>query len=179
MIRRSRRGPALVALGVVLVGLLAWAVGDRVAAKQAPSAHTMAVDAALAAARTAAPALVGYDYRTVSGLADRVAPLLTRSCAAQFRGAAATLGPQVEAARATSTAEVRAAGVRTAGSTRVEVLAFVAVSSSDRTRPQPLTSLVPLGLVLERHGGRWLVDAEVTDPGSGGKQTVGCDIAAR
>jgi Mce-associated membrane protein len=168
--------PALLVVAAVIVVLLAVAIGLRVSSndRHASRYSTAARAEPVTAARTAAQALLSYDYRTIGDLAAKNSKLLTRSCAAGYtRALDDSLKPQIVPIQGVLTAAVKAAALASYGGERARVLVVVDLSSKNNQRTDTRLDQAAVSLTLLRQHGRWLVDQVSTNSGGGS----GCGLS--
>jgi Mce-associated membrane protein len=118
-----------------------------------------AAQEALAAARTAAVAVLSYDYQHLDGDFAAALALTAQPFSGEYqRTTAKAVRPVATKNKAVVEATVSAAGVVRAATDRVTVLAFVnqTTRSSRLQRPQVDASRVELTMV-RAGGGRWLL----------------------
>ncbi len=120
-------------------------------------------DAAAAAARDAAAAVLTFDYRTLDEDSAEAATYLTDDYADKYRaGIESLVSDAAEQTQGSVTAEVRAVAVVPCGDgcsdTRVDVLVFVDQVSRTSASKQPQTALNRVVFSMEKQADRWLVD---------------------
>ncbi|MEU7749771.1 hypothetical protein [Nonomuraea sp. NPDC049158] len=129
-------------------------------------AHAMRADEeagrqAMAAARTVAPDLLSYDYRTVEQDLARAAEHTTGELTEHYKALSASLAAKAKAEKTVRTAAVADAGVERAEDDRVEVLLFVNTGTvreiPGKAEPQQQVSQDRARLVMVRQDSRWLV----------------------
>ncbi|MDR8408826.1 hypothetical protein [Nonomuraea sp. 3-1Str] len=115
---------------------------------------------AVAAARTAAPELMSYDYRTVERDLARARTRTTGALAGYYGELAKSLTGKAKAQKTVQTASVAAAGVERAEPGRVEVLLFVNTGTvrevPGEAAPQRQISQNRVRLVMVRGDAGWL-----------------------
>lgn len=158
---RSWSFGVLVALLAVLVGTLAFLVGaGYLRLRELRQSETAAAEA-LAAARTYAPDMLSYDYRTIDADLARARGYATGALADHYRELGEVLPPTVKRQQTVQQAVVAAAAVESAAPDRVQVVIFMNLA----TTKIPAGGTVPLKqvsqnrarFVLVNGDGRWLV----------------------
>ncbi len=162
--RRPRRSRGHIA-AVVLLGLLAAvlavlaAVGHLRLRELRDSESSAA--AALAAARTFAPDMLSYDYRTIDADLARARGYATGDLADHYRELATVLAPEVRRQQTVQQAVVAAAAVESATPDRVQVLLFMNMGTTKvfpgEKQPQKQVVQNRARFVLVRGQGHWLV----------------------
>jgi Mce-associated membrane protein len=154
--------PGWVRAGLVALLVAALAVGGVLLVQQRDhDARQRAGEQALAAARSAAVAVLSYDYRHLDADFAAAEALTAQPFTAEYqRTTSKAVKPVATKNAAVVKASVSAAGVVRAGTDRVVVLAFVnqTTTSSRLQRPQVDQNRVELTMV-RRDDGRWLVAA--------------------
>lgn len=159
---RTRRPglPGWLRLGLAALLVAALAVtAVLVLQHRQHTAQQRAAEGALAAARTAAVTVLSYDYRHLDADFAAATALTTQPFTGEYeRTTAKAVRPVAEKNQAVVSATVSAAGVVSAETDRVVVLAFVnqTTRSSRVERPQVDQNRVELTMV-RADGGRWLV----------------------
>jgi Mce-associated membrane protein len=129
-------------------------------------AHAMRADEeagqeALAAARTVAPDLLSYDYRTVEQDLARATERTTGELAKHYKELSTGLAAKAKAEKTVQTAAVADGGVESTEGGRVEVLLFVNMGTekqiAGKTGRQYTQSKNRARFVMVRQGSRWLV----------------------
>ncbi|GIH55165.1 hypothetical protein Mro02_20790 [Microbispora rosea subsp. aerata] len=114
---------------------------------------------ALAAARSYAPDMLSYDYRTIERDMLRAGAHATGQLAEHYRTLAKTLGPQARERKTVQHAVVAAAGVESATPEEVRVLLFVNVvttrSGPGQKGPKQQVSQGRARLVMVTQGDGW------------------------
>ncbi|GAA3121076.1 hypothetical protein GCM10010466_10000 [Planomonospora alba] len=152
----------LVAGALAAVALaLAVAVGVMLADLGRLRADEEAGRQALAAARSVAPDMLSYDYRTIEQDLARAAGYATGELTEHYRRLSATLAPSARRQRTVQSATVAGAAVESAGPDRAEVLLFVNMSTSrtpsGEEAPRRRVSQNRARFVMVKQDGRWLV----------------------
>ena len=154
--------PSWVRVGLVALLAASLAVGGVLLVQQRDhDARQRAGEQALAAARSAAVAVLSYDYRHLDADFAAAQALTAQPFTAEYqRTTAKAVKPVATKNAAVVKASVSAAGVVRAGTDRVVVLAFVnqTTTSSRLQRPQVDQNRVELTMV-RRDDGRWLIAA--------------------
>lgn len=155
--RTSRGRELIAALAILLVVTLGGAGLVGAGAWQARQAE-QSRSAAVAAARTAAEAVLSYDYRQLDKSFSEARALLTPEFAADFDKTAKVVGEQATKTRATVRAEVREVGVTGGDADRMTVLVFVnQTTTSAITRGTPRVDLNRARFTMVRGGEGWQV----------------------
>ncbi|MEU8251466.1 hypothetical protein [Nonomuraea sp. NPDC048916] len=145
---------AVVAVLGVVVGMM-WF--DLKAMRDADAAGVEA----MAAARSMAPDLLSYDYRTIERDLARAAEHTTGSLTGHYRELSAALVTKAKAQKTVQTAAVTAVAVERAETDRVEVLLFVNTGTvkevPGKAEPQQQISQNRARFVMVRQEARWLV----------------------
>ncbi|GII04705.1 hypothetical protein [Planobispora takensis] len=156
-----RRGLPLLAAALAVVALvLAGAAGVMFADLQRLRSGEEAGRQALEAARSAAPGMLSYDYRTIEQDLARAGGYTTGALTGHYRRLAASLAPEARRQRAVQSATVTGAAVESAGPDRVDVLLFVDMSTvreSPGDEPRRQVGQSRARLVMVRVDSRWLV----------------------
>ncbi|MEO3811694.1 hypothetical protein ABGB17_22090 [Sphaerisporangium sp. B11E5] len=153
---RSRAFGALVALLALLVGTLAFLVGaGYLRLRELRQSETAAAEA-LAAARTYAPDMLSYDYRTIDADLARARGYATGALADHYRELGRVLPPSVRRQQTVQQAVVAAAAVESATPGRVQVLLFMNLG----TTKVPAGGTVPLKQVSQNRARFVLVKAD-------------------
>ncbi|MEN3537579.1 hypothetical protein AAH991_20880 [Microbispora sp. ZYX-F-249] len=144
---------ALVAAGLAVAAV--WLFLDL---RRLQAAETASHEA-LAAARSYAPDMLSYDYRTIDRDMLRAGAHATGQLAEHYRTLAATLGPRARERRTVQHAVVAAAGVESATPGEVRVLLFVnmvtARSGPGQEEPKQQVSQGRARLVMVTQGDGW------------------------
>lgn len=123
-----RPGPLRRALPILLVliaaGLAATALWTLLDLRRLQETEAAAAEA-LTAARSYAPEMLSYDYRTIDRDFARAGAHATGKLVAHFRELAGKLGPEARRQRTVQQAVVTAAGVESATADEVHVVMFV------------------------------------------------------
>lgn len=170
-VRRSR-GPVVAALaGVVLLLLLAVTAtatvlvlredASETSAKESPTGATTSApeldrSGALAAARNAVPAILGYTWRTFDADVAAAKALMAPEQARRYTASVGVVRAQAVAQRYTVVASARGAGLVGIDEDRAQVLAFT-LQVATRGDGAPTNTLQSVVLSLERVDGTWLV----------------------
>jgi Mce-associated membrane protein len=156
-----RRGVGVVvvavmaALAVLLAALSAFAA--------ARASHRHALDEArrqvAAAAASAVPVVLSYDYRHLPRDFARAEAQLTPNFRKQYiRTTAKGVQPLAAKYKAISSADVTASGVVDNGVDRAVVLVFVSQTVTNSLLSAPRLDRSRINVTLVRSGGRWLID---------------------
>lgn len=117
---------------------------------------------AVAAARTIAPDLLSYDYRTIEQDLARAGEHTTGALAEHYRQLSGTLVAKARAEKTVQTAAVAGAAVMHAEPGRVEVLLFVNMGTvkqvPGKAEPQQQVSQNRAKLVMIKKDSHWLVE---------------------
>ncbi|MFG1877827.1 hypothetical protein ACGFIV_23525 [Sphaerisporangium sp. NPDC049003] len=160
---RSRSGPYVVA--VALLGLLAAVLAVLVAVgfirlRDLRAGESASVEA-LAAARTYAPDMLSYDYRTIDADLARARGYATGDLAEHYRELTRVLAPAVRRQQTVQQAVVAAAAVESATPDRVQVLLFMNMGTTKvfpgEKQPQKQVVQNRARFVLVRGEDHWLV----------------------
>jgi Mce-associated membrane protein len=143
-------GVVAVALAVVLV-LTLMAVGNRDALNGARTS-------ALAAARTDAVELAGYNYRHLNADFAVVMATSTPTFRRSFTQTSNALKGALTRFHANAVANVVAAGVVSATTSRVVALVFLTQKVKNTTQSGTSTDRSQIEITLLRSGGRWLIN---------------------
>ncbi len=157
--RLSARRRLVVPVLALLAVLLAVAVTLSTLSVSSHRAEARARVDALAAAKTAATAVLSASYRTVDNDIAAARKDLTPRFRQQYdRIAQASFRQMVVDNQAIITAQVEAGGVKLASPDRVVVLLFINQLSTNNKRPVPRLDQPRVRMTMVRQGGRWLVD---------------------
>lgn len=152
-----RRGPFLLAVVVVAAAVAFNVVSWRqdVAERQVASDR----EAALRVASQAVPQLLSYDQKSVDKQMASTAKLLTSAFRPRFAELQKTLiEPSVKEAGLTTTASVERIGVVSSRTGRVEVLVFLAQTTTKAGRPADHPIATRASVVMRKVNGSWYVD---------------------
>ncbi|WP_327043677.1 hypothetical protein OG320_17960 [Microbispora sp. NBC_01189] len=153
MRRLLRALPALAAVGLAVAAV--WLLLDL---RRLQAADTASREA-LAAARSYAPDMLSYDYRTIDRDMARAGGHATGELAERYRTLAATLGPEARERRTVQQTVVAAAGVESATPEEVRVLLFVNMvttrSGGGEEEPKQQVSQGRARLVMVTQGDGW------------------------
>lgn len=153
MRRLARVLAVLVAAGLAVAAV--WLLLDL----RRLRAAERAAGEALAAARSYAPDMLSYDYRTIERDMLRAGAHATGQLAEHYRTLAKTLGPQARERKTVQHAVVAAAGVESATPEEVRVLLFVNVvttrSGPGQKEPKQQVSQGRARLVMVTQGDGW------------------------
>jgi Mce-associated membrane protein len=156
----------LAVLALVLVGLLGVAaakVPPRTAAADQQNAVAAARESALGAATSSVATILSYSYKTLDRDFSRAEAQLTPRFRKQYLSTTAkAVRPLATRYRATSSAQVAAAGVVSATADRAVVLVFVDQTETNSRLSAPRLDRPRIKVSLVRSGGRWLVDGLTT-----------------
>ncbi|GIH91348.1 hypothetical protein ACFFMN_10130 [Planobispora siamensis] len=156
-----RRGLPPIAVTLAVVALvLAGVAGFMFADLQRLRSGEEAGRQALEAARSAAPDMLSYDYRTIEQDLARAAGYTTGALTGHYRRLAGSLAPEAKRQRAVQSATVTGAAVESAGPDRVDVLLFVDMSTVRETpgeEPRRQVSQSRARLTMVKTDSRWLV----------------------
>lgn len=172
MVRLVLLGLAVVAALVLGVLTLLTRVWPGPAANPYTSASTRA---AVAAATAVAPPILSYDYTTIDQKVAQLAPLQTTTCATQYRQLiTSTVKPLAVQNKATQRAAVLAAGVTSATSKTVTVLAFMQLTSTNSVKTGKEINEAQISVSMVKQHGRWLLaGTSANGAGSGGPPSCG------
>ncbi|MDH2427091.1 hypothetical protein [Sphaerisporangium sp. TRM90804] len=150
---------------MTLLGLLAVALGFLVATahlrlRELRHSERAAAEA-LAAARTYAPDMLSYDYRTIEADLARARGYATGSLSVHYGELAGVLGPAARRQQTVQQAVVAAAAVESATAERVQVLLFMNMGTTKvlpgERQPQKQVVQNRARFVLVRGDEQWLV----------------------
>ena len=145
-------GAALLA-ALVLLSISRMALGDK-------NALNSARTSALAASRSYSAELASYDYHHLDQDFGKVVADSTPAFKQTFSQSSAALKTILTRYNATATANVIAAGVVTASTSRAVVLVFLnqTVTNTTQKSGQPSTTQSRVEITLLHQHGRWLID---------------------
>lgn len=147
---------AVLALVGVLTAALAAVATERVSHRHAVDS---ARDDAIAAATSGVATVLSYDYRHLAADFGRAEALLTPRFRAQYvKTTAKTVEPLAAKYKATTTADVAAAGSVSNTVDRAEVLVFVDQTVTNSQLAAPRLDRSRINVTLVRSHGRWLID---------------------
>jgi Mce-associated membrane protein len=141
---------AVVALGLVAAGLLAWdlhRLATRADARKA--AQVVATDSI--------ETILSYDHATYDEGVTAAESLMTEGFAAEYTDTVDTVRAEVLETESVVKAQVVASSVVAAGSDEVEVLLFVNQTTTGTQVAQPRVDLNRVEVTLVRDDGSWLV----------------------
>ncbi|WP_308250213.1 hypothetical protein [Sphaerisporangium fuscum] len=160
-----RGGRAAYVAAVAVLALLAAVLAALVAVtyfrlRELRDGEAAAAEA-LAAARTYAPDMLSYDYRTIDADLARARGYATGELAGHYRELARALAPTVKRQQTVQQAVVAAAAVESATPDRVQVLLFMNMGTTKvlpgEKEPQKQVVQNRARFVLVRSEGHWLV----------------------
>ncbi|QIK64937.1 hypothetical protein G7072_00055 [Nocardioides sp. HDW12B] len=182
--RRATRGPqrlVVLVVGALLALLVLVACGDETSEPGASSTEATEAaspesgdasetatasevtdadrDEVVAAAETAAVAVLSYDHRSLEQDRDAALEFMTTAYGDSYRSTfdAAVL-PSATDAEATVEAEVQETGITAIDGDSAEVLVFVDQSTTTAESPEPMAALNRITLTLVREDSEWLID---------------------
>ena len=160
--QRSAGAPRRLTAALLLLCLIAAAVlGGLLLQRRDRIATEDARQQAVAAARTAAGDILGYDYRSVEASIRRARAMTTGAFRTEYDKTATTLLPQSKQLKAIVQATVGSAAVMDASKERVVVLLFVDQATVKQVPGEntPTTRIDQsrVRMTMSRISGRWLV----------------------
>lgn len=150
-----------VVLAVAVLALGGWVVNGWLTLREMQAAPAAGAEA-MATARSVAPDLLSYDYRTIEQDLARARQHTTGELAKHYQELASTLVTKARAEKTVQTAAVAGAAVMDEKPDRVEVLLFVNLGTvkqvPGKAEPQQQVSQNRAKLVMVRQGSRWLAE---------------------
>ncbi|AQA24192.1 hypothetical protein BTZ20_1234 [Rhodococcus sp. MTM3W5.2] len=149
--RLTRRALAAIAAGVVLLGLLGWGSYTIWADHQQEQARTEALDAG----RRFATDLATYSFENLDNNLSVVRGNSVGEFAGQYTQVASNLKDMIVQYKATSSAEIIAAGLAETGRDSAEVVVFLDQTVTNSNSQEPRVDRNRMQLSLVRDGGEW------------------------
>nr|WP_211243143.1 hypothetical protein [Rhodococcus oryzae] len=149
--RLTRRALAALAAAVVLLGLLGWGSYTIWADHQQEQARTEALDAG----RRFATDLATYSFENLDNNLSVVRGNSVGEFAGQYTQVASNLKDMIVQYKATSSAEIIAAGLAETGRDSAEVIVFLDQTVTNSNSPEPRVDRNRMQLSLVRDGGEW------------------------
>ena len=146
-------------MGAVAVALAVGPVSGPAGAGHTRTPLDGARTSALAAARTYAVELAGYNYRHLDrDFGGGRGPLHAVVSSGASRSRATPCRPRSTKYHATADAKVVSAGIVSASTTRAVALVFLNQKITNSTQSAPTTDRSQVEITLVNSGGRWLID---------------------
>ncbi|MGH9172592.1 MAG: hypothetical protein ACRD0Z_17285 [Acidimicrobiales bacterium] len=149
--------PARVATGIVIIALAAAVVAGALQLQQR-AAYASARGSALAAARSYAAELAGYNYADLNKDFGAVLANSTPSFKTSFTQSSNALKSTLTRFHATSTATVEAAGLVSSSPARSVVLVFLEQKVTNSEQKGTSTDRSQVEITLVKSGSRWLIN---------------------
>lgn len=141
------------ALVVVLAATVLWEIIETMNA----NATTTASQNAQTSARTAAQAILSYDYQNLNAEMTKAEALTTGSFRQQYESDAPRLLSLAKQAKGVVQANVWQAGIVSSSPNQVTVLLFVDQTTTQASNQTPQLSQNRVKMVMQKSGSNWLV----------------------
>jgi Mce-associated membrane protein len=148
---------SLGAAGILVVFLAAVAIWTGLRISHLDAVNTARTQA-LAAAKTYGVEVASYNYKELNHDFGVVEQNSTTSFRATFAQSSASLGQVLAKYKATSVAQILAAGVASASTSKVVAVIFVNQTVSNSKTSSTTTDQSRLEMTLLHQNGRWLID---------------------